>query len=254
MQGNIIVAGYPKSGNTWLVRLIADALNSPAVGFWNCPANPEESIEGLGRPGKFAVYKSHHTASYFSENDKECPYVVTIVRDPRDVLLSMSDYFSPLIFYSTLKGLQGWRGSGILERLLRRNRHYHHEQVFRAMREGLAAPWLETPWDTYVNEWRNCRFSDLVRYEDLLMRPEEILTDLFKSWAIEFSQQNLAAACVRQSFSVRKAKMIAQGENAKSKFLKQGKSGKWQDNMSPKLAEELSSRFREVAKYFEYCS
>ena len=35
MKNKVIITGYPKSGNTWLTRLIAEALDSPVIGFYN---------------------------------------------------------------------------------------------------------------------------------------------------------------------------------------------------------------------------
>ena len=46
IKNNIVIAGYPKSGNTWLTRLVAEVLKCPVVGFLEQPQNNEIAIEG----------------------------------------------------------------------------------------------------------------------------------------------------------------------------------------------------------------
>jgi hypothetical protein len=32
---DVVVAGYPKSGTTWVVQLVAELIGGPVVGFWD---------------------------------------------------------------------------------------------------------------------------------------------------------------------------------------------------------------------------
>lgn len=54
----VIVSGYPKSGNTWTTRLVAEAIGCPVKGFWGSDHN-EIAIEGAERDSEFLVYMSH---------------------------------------------------------------------------------------------------------------------------------------------------------------------------------------------------
>lgn len=42
----VLVVGYPKSGNTWLTRLVAELISCPVKRFFGQPGNPEIAIEG----------------------------------------------------------------------------------------------------------------------------------------------------------------------------------------------------------------
>ena len=59
MKTRIIVCGYPKSGNTWLTRLVAEIIMSPVVGFWMYPLHNEVAIEGLDRKSDYMCFKAH---------------------------------------------------------------------------------------------------------------------------------------------------------------------------------------------------
>lgn len=81
----IVITGYPKSGNTWLTRLVGEVTQFPVVGFWNEPDNPEIAIEGLDRENGGEVYKSHHTVSEIFKHECFIPgstKVICIIRNP----------------------------------------------------------------------------------------------------------------------------------------------------------------------------
>ena len=238
---DIVVTGYPKSGNTWLVRLIADCLDSPAAGFWGDRRNPEESIEGLDRPGDFRVYKAHHMPKALLGMQGQS--IVSIVRDPRDILLSMSRYFSPFVFYRCLRALQGYRCTGVFERAIRASGNFHRHAVFCAMRDGIASKWLEVPWDHHVAAWSQDTGCPCVRYEDLLISPSETIARLFERLNIPYCAERVKAACVRQSFDTKKSALLQAGLENKSNFLKVGRSGQWQGTLSRRLCIAIENAF-----------
>lgn len=55
----IIIAGYPKSGNTWLTRLVAEIVGCPVTGFLYSQ-HFEIAKEGGDRKSEFECFKSHH--------------------------------------------------------------------------------------------------------------------------------------------------------------------------------------------------
>ena len=81
----IFVIGYPRSGNTWLARLTADALDSPMVGGDN-PIDQADNKHNY--TGEFVIYKSHYSKKSKPDFITEYSKILYIVRDFRDVLIS----------------------------------------------------------------------------------------------------------------------------------------------------------------------
>lgn len=82
MRTEIFVTGFPKSGNTWLTRLIGDALDSPINAGKNKRALADE---GGNRTGEYVI-RQHHR---FHPDG----ITIHIHRDPRDVLVSTYFYW-----------------------------------------------------------------------------------------------------------------------------------------------------------------
>jgi len=101
---NVVVVGYPRSGNTWLARLLGNALNSPVTGLKK--AMPLAN-EGKDRPGPYWVRQLHlhpHAgpcehkvalvnAGTFCLDNWRDERIAFIVRDPRDVAVSAASYW-----------------------------------------------------------------------------------------------------------------------------------------------------------------
>ena len=95
----ILITGYPKSGNTWLTRLIAELLDSPVKGFYQQPKHNELAIEGQERQGNYVIYKGHQSF-YQIKNDIDT--IVYCIRHVGDVIVSGANYFiSPLFFFKS---------------------------------------------------------------------------------------------------------------------------------------------------------
>ena len=103
-MNEIIVTGYPKSGNTWLSRLLGDILNSPVTGRDDYEAVPI-SQEGLDRSGDYTIIQLHlvpdcsnHNNQFITNRFHICPdnhtdeKIVIPIRDPRDVAVSCMHY------------------------------------------------------------------------------------------------------------------------------------------------------------------
>jgi len=89
----IWVVGCPKSGNSWISKLIAEALDSPVGGPWREDRKMFErppSTEGEERTGPYWIYTNHLREYPALSNQK----IVSIVRDPRDVMVSAKYYWA----------------------------------------------------------------------------------------------------------------------------------------------------------------
>ncbi len=83
---DVFVIGFPRSGNTWVARLLGDVLDSPVKARNN---NLSIGDEGFQRPGKYTIRQEHTEPDNFSKEDK----IVLVVRDPRDVFVSAMHYW-----------------------------------------------------------------------------------------------------------------------------------------------------------------
>lgn len=80
----IIVTAYPRSGQTWLIHMLCDLLDSPQQD------TPDSELMwwGDGREGGYVIRKTHLPYS----DDLKDKTVVYLQRDPRDVAVSASHY------------------------------------------------------------------------------------------------------------------------------------------------------------------
>lgn len=83
---DITVASRPRSGTTWLIRLLADALDSGACAHYRFGVDPIQYFsENHG--GEYLIRKTHDARDFGSPT-------VVIMRDPRDVAISRM-HFNP---------------------------------------------------------------------------------------------------------------------------------------------------------------
>src|ERR1700736_1114533 len=142
---DIFIAGYPKSGNTWVQNLVA------AVVFGVDPQlAPDNLIQDLVPDvHSCRYYRRYSTPTYFKTHDLPRPEyrrVIYLLRDGRDVMVS---------YYHHLRALNG---DGIdFQEIVRTGKHL-----------------TPSKWHEHVNAWRSNPFEAemlTVKYEDLLENP-----------------------------------------------------------------------------------
>ena len=221
---NIIVVGYPKSGCTWATRLVAELVGCPVAGFWQSDKK-EIAVEGEDRVSDFRCYKSHHALADLGVSPEEIARrVIYILRDPRDIALSAANHFQ-FDRYPALRALFRLLPQG--EKLYRHTlypllvrREYRLERMTEALLHGSAAvhktvrlSWAEH-WLPYAEAG-----VPMIRYEDLLSRPEEEAARILQHLGLERSAAEIAAAVVNQSFARKKEKLLEQGETGRAEVF-----------------------------------
>ena len=209
---NIIIVGYPKSGNTWATRLVAELIKCPVAGFLDEPQNKDIVIEGSDRKSLYAAFKAHHTIDKLVKSPTAIHKVICIVRDPRDIAVSGAHFF---------KKLNDFRSANILDN-------------FDAMVETVChgspyAAWCNTPWSQHVTGYlANC--SDLliiIRYEDLIADGLKQLRRIASFLNIDRSDTDIQECINAQHFEAIKKNAFEKGDIKNFDFLREGKSGQY---------------------------
>lgn len=200
----ICAVAYPKSGISWATRLLAEYIGCPArsLRVKDDPVN-----DGLGRKRErpSAVYKDHGMPA-FIKNHVPLSDVVYVVRDVRDLIISAAHYFNK--FKARVTGQ-------IIDEFMEKM-HY-----------GLFE---HGTWPNHVGRWLE-HDPVLLRYEDLLSKPTEVLPAALDKLNIE-GRQDLQAAIEKHSFKRQKQKAIKKQmahHQMWSKFLRKGKAGEYKE-------------------------
>ncbi len=254
---NIIVVGYPKSGCTWATRLVAELVGCPVGGFWQ--SNKKEiAVEGEDRISDFRCYKSHHQLAELGVSpDDPATWMIYILRDPRDIVISAANYFLFDRFPNLLALFRRLRRGEKLYRhtfyplLVREN--YRLERMTEAVLHG-AATVHNSVRSSWADHWRPYQAAGvpIVRYEDLLAAPEAEAGRILRQVGIDRSAGQIATAIENQSFARKKEMLLRRGETGRAKFLRVGKSGQWRDQLPADLQRRLGDGLRAELAAWNY--
>ena len=237
-ENNVIVVGYPKSGNTWCSRLLGDALNSPVTGIKDAKPLCEE---GLDRPGKYVVRQLHlkpvaikaggcegddpiPNAYTFCEQNWGGEKIIHIVRNPLDVCVSVKHY---------------WDLSTV-------------DDAFYAMANGTHPLVGVGAWADFVNRWHEAHVpTHLVRYEDML---EDALHELLKMLFFldpdgTVDSHHLSEVIERQSFDERvehiktSGQKYNYGQTVQLKNMRKGEAGDWRRHFTQDLTLKATTHW-----------
>jgi hypothetical protein len=243
MQKIIYAFGYPKSGNTYLTRLLADVISSPSGGCMPAEDKREVATEGADRPGAFIVRKGHFlpvdndAGSVVPQPHRMAVKLLTderlvfIVRDPRDICVS---------------GAWHWRVSQ--ETFL--------DRMIRGDVAGLGR------WDKYVEQWLTI-IADLVAnnsikvaalsYEQLLQEREaRMVATLMYLDIPDIPIKHISEAFKRQSFEERAKRIQDAGDSLRRNNMHEGKAGEWVKYFSGKMNDRILSEFGTVMQRIGY--
>jgi hypothetical protein len=230
MQKQVVyVSSYPKSGSTWLTRLLADILDSPSGGCMPSEDSKEVATEGQDRPGPYIVRKGHfvlidddtgpvvprpHRLAWRQLTDEK---IVFLVRDPRDICVS---------------GAHHWRQTPeqFLDRMIKGN-------VARCGR------WDEFIGDYFVHLGMANDFI-IAKYEDLLTGPSQELKIILKYLDYYmYHQEYLYEVIRRQSFATRKAQIGNDPKELRRNNMRKGIVGDWRNHFTPEMNDRIWDEF-----------
>jgi hypothetical protein len=262
MPEPIYVVGFPKSGNTWLVRLLADALVAPvqngAMDGNREPATEVNQSLPTDVTSEYETFKIHYQPHVFFEKVDSAPRrVAYIYRDARDVAISSFFYFA----YTDRIYAKRHSLPSLAVHAARQGPHFlmlhrrARKKLQRYIQEWCVSGVLGFgTWSQHVTSWERAAtvrphlLIAFVSYENLLQDTEGSLARLVRDLDLpEPPGSRLKAAVSRQSFSAQKKRFAAQrdapddpfGSQFQAWFLRKGVSGDWRQFLSARNARVL---------------
>ena len=274
MFKNIFLASYPKSGNTWLraiilsalqqkniinikdlskIRLLSDKMNFTS--FKNKIYEKKGLIDydwmskniilcqkKLNENTKYNFFFKTHSVRHKSfTNETVNAGFIYIVRDPRDVVVSLSNF------------------SGInLDEAI--NQVVFNKQL---MTNANGARELVSNWELNIKSWLEyksvpCLF---IRYEDLLIKPNNIIfkiiafINIITNKNILNNKKNIDKIIKNTNFKILQSQEISNGFNEASKhskFFRSGTLNQWKDVLSNTQVQIIDNNLQPLMKYFNY--
>jgi hypothetical protein len=220
----IYVMGYPRSGTTWLCRLIADYLHLPHPQVWVTP---------FGGP---AVTHTHDLASH------KLPYSVYAVRDGRDAMVSF--------YYMYVRGMpdrptRAYRNAPWFPPETRNNTRQHLPAfIEHIMTRPHPRPYN---WPTHVQRSldRGPANMPLVHYESLHADPETTLATMLEVLCGQAPDPEQVRHTVdRNSFQRLSGRTSGQADTGA--LMRKGVVGDWRNHFTREAAEVFDHYAGEV--------
>ena len=286
----IWLASYPKSGNTWVRAILSQILltgpskeNEVLENLKNISSYPkrkhflnlsdkfieEEDFEDkekviknwiksqdkINSEKQIKIFKTHNYLcklslknkdSYSFTNLENTLGVIYIVRDPRNVITSLKYHYSLNSYkeaFEMMENRKMW--IGIKEKTI---------------------PEAISSWDDHYESWS--RFKNnflLIKYEDLLEKPEKVINDILK-YIKNFIKVNLSESDVKKIISNTTFENMKNQENRsgfgesvrdkntkeRKKFFNLGPKNNWKELLDRDIAKLVENRFSATMKKLNY--
>ncbi|MCF8262162.1 MAG: sulfotransferase domain-containing protein [Melioribacteraceae bacterium] len=257
MKKKIIICGYPKSGNTWLVRLTAEIIGCPVAGYWLAPQTNEQAEEGQNRISDSLCFKSHHSynefkqlSKYYLEGEEKLIY---IVRDPRDIVVSGSHYFYFPAEKTRLNSISSKVPFGL--RLYHKfvdQQQYRQDIMTNILLEGgqIILSKFDS-WMSHVNGFIN-RDILFLKYEELIADPLKESRKICEYLGIDKEDESLITAIKNQSFEKKRKDFLDGNDHTRAKLLRSGNVGSWKKELSAKNLKRIELNVTETMKNLGY--
>jgi len=276
MGGIIWLASYPKSGNTWTRAFIHNLMLNPkepmdinSIDAFTLGDGRKSWYEKVGGkpfdeysprevaallPKVHEAYTKAHPDSVFVKthslfgNVFGVPLItmeytagaIYIVRNPLDVVLSLSDHF----------GLSLDKGIDLLN---------HPKGVGKSEKgEGGDIDQFLGSWSGHVQSWMpfDRQYLYVMRYEDMLDKPKEVFGGLAQFLGLNPPMERLTKAIEFSSFKTLRRQEDEKGfveqSNKNEKFFRVGKSGQWKEMLSKKQVDKIVKCHYQTMKQFGY--
>lgn len=268
----VYIVGFPKSGNTWLTRLLADCLRAPVLprGVLDGPEQAAEVNELLGvKPweAELILTKAHILPQDLVKHANiPVQKVAYVYRDFRAVCVSAFFYWNnvdqDLSALLPIHRLFSLSASEVIGHI--KARVQLHRYVLALSRNQID--WFKRwtgPWSAHVATWQSFGAADknihfvAISYEKLLENPFSSLCHVVRSLGVPWPGiDRVRQAIERQSFSATRARLQArsnQGTDANhTKLLRKGNAFDWQRYISTSLDRRICADHGTMLRKLHY--
>lgn len=200
---NYTVTGYPKSGTTWLSRIMFDLVKAQK-GLFVGPAMhvfPDSFTKNLeGYDTNNFVFKSHNPNITYRLAKREFGPTVLIIRDIRDIVVSAKPFF----------------------------KMENYERTYEFIKDGIRMA-ANHNWSQHYNSWKDKAY--ILRYEDLLLNPEMEIRKINDYLNLNRSEDDIDSICQKHCFQNMK--------NILPEIVNIGEIGRFRNELSEQLIDEI---------------
>ena len=277
----IWISSYPKSGNTWVRALLSSYFYSKDGNFHfdlleqikEFPKHSDylneisvnRNLADIAKewiPAQRKLNLKHNNSTFFLKThsaicnvegsdftDKENSLgAIYVVRDPRNVILSLSNHFD----YSIEKSLEMiCNKKQIITNPTKENRYFGFTVV--------------SDWQNHYRTWKNFKLVEvkIVKYEDLILSPKNtfisILNFINKFMQVDIDEDRIKNVLMSTEFS-----KLQQSENKygfkessnmsgfNKKFFNLGPKNDWKNLLKKEIKEKIENHFKEEMKELGY--
>ena len=271
------LSSYPKSGNTW-VRLFLDNLLSPnkefnindnVIGqfplrshFLNLSDNIDNQDEfakncikaqqKINLENTLKIFKTHNAfwnwrgGEYTFTDEKNTLGVIYIVRDPRNIITSVLNYFHKKNYYDALEFMK-------------------ENKILGGNDAEIGLPTIIGSWSNHYKSWKKFKKNFLIiKYENLIKNPFEefskIISYLESITDLKFENKKVLKAIEECKFDnvSRQEDKFGFNDNSKrnkelnKKFFNLGPKNKWQNILDKEIVKEIEKIFKTEMKELGY--
>ena len=277
----IWISSYPKSGNTWVRALLSSYFYSKDGNFHfdlleqikEFPKHSDylneisvnSNLAEIAKewiPAQRKLNLKHNNSTFFLKThsaicnvdgsdftDKENTLgAIYVVRDPRNVILSLSNHFD-LSIEKSLEMICNKKQ--IITNPTKENRYIGFTVL--------------SDWQNHYRTWKNCKLVEvkIVKYEDLILSPKNTFIGILK-FINKFMQVDIDEDRIKNVLMSTEFSKLQQSENKygfkessnmsgfNKKFFNLGPKNNWKNLLKKEIKEKIENHFKEEMKELGY--
>jgi len=268
----IHIIGFPKSGNTWLTRLVGDALDCC---YDDGLSNEKKTIEDNSRTDKYFIVKSHYSQKSKPDTINKETKTLYVVRNLCDILISAflrshrkadeknylinknnNTKIGRLLYrmyfnHQMRRMIRKWQGPELAAIKHGFRRIYQDVKAFGCGKKKQKRFYVGN-WSDHVNYWLNFPNVVVIRYEDLLDDCPKYLREALDDLNIEYDPSKIEAACERQSFKSKKEYYAQKSDKTNYTFLRKGVSGDYKRFLDDRILKLIKEKHGSTMRRLGY--